>query len=81
MGGVQKGGGDMKEVAGKITVNLKIIPFGHASIEIKGYEESKELGKKEPPVYHEQKTTNLQFLEITFDGENYTVPQTTGGLL
>jgi len=71
----------MKETDGRISVNLRIIPFGHASIEIKGHEESKKLKERELPVYHELKTTNLQLIEITFDGENYTVPQTTGGLL
>jgi hypothetical protein len=71
----------MKEAEVKINVNFRIIPFGHASIEIKGHEEEKELREKELPVYLEPKTTNLQLIEITFDGENYTVPKTTGGLL
>ena len=71
----------MKEAEVKINVNFRIIPFGHASIEIKGHEEEKELIEKELPVYLEPKTTNLQLIEITFDGENYTVPKTTGGLL
>jgi hypothetical protein len=71
----------MKEAEVKINVNFRIIPFGHASIEIKDHEEEKELREKELPVYLEPKTTNLQLIEITFDGENYTVPKTTGGLL
>jgi len=71
----------MKEAEVKINVNFRIIPFGHASIEIKGHEEEKELREKELPVYLEPKTTNLQLIEITFDGGNYTVPKTTGGLL
>jgi hypothetical protein len=71
----------MKEAEVKINVNFRIIPFGHASIEIKGHEEEKELREKELPVYLEPKTTNLQLIEITFDRENYTVPKTTGGLL
>jgi hypothetical protein len=71
----------MKEAEVKINVNFRIIPFGHASIEIKGHEEEKELREKELPVYLEPKTTNIQLIEITFDGENYTVPKTTGGLL
>jgi len=65
----------------KINVNFKIIPFGHASIEIKGHEAEKETEEKESPVYFEPKTTNPQFIEITFGGENYKIPRTTGGLL
>ena len=71
----------MKAAEAKINVNFKIIPFGHATIEIKGHEEEKELREKESPVYLEPKTTNPQLIEITFGGENYTVPKTTGGLL
>lgn len=71
----------MKEAEAKINVNFRIIPFGYASIEIKGHEEEKELREKEPPVYLEPRTTNPQLIEITFGGENYTVPKTTGGLL
>lgn len=65
----------------KINVNFKIIPFGHASIEIKDHEAEKEEEEKESPVYLEPKTTNPQLIEITFGGENYKVPRTTGGLL
>lgn len=71
----------MKEAQIKINVNFKIIPFGHASIEIRGREEEKEISEKEFPVYLEPKTTNPQLIEITFDGENYTIPKTTGGFL
>lgn len=71
----------MSEAQIKINVHVRIIPFGHASIEIKGHEAEKEVRKKESPVYAEPQTTNPQLLEITFDGENYTVPKTTGGFL
>jgi len=71
----------MKEPQIKINVNFKIIPFGHASIEVKGHEEEKEAREKESPVYLEPKTTNPQLIEITFGGENYKIPRTTGGLL
>lgn len=71
----------MKEAQIKINVNFRIIPFGHASIEVKSYEEEKEVREKESPIYLEPKTTNPQLIEITFGGENYTVPKTTGGLL
>lgn len=71
----------MKEAQIKINVNFRIMPFGHASIEVKGHEEEKEAREKESPVYLEPKTTNPQLIEITFGGENYTVPKTTGGFL
>lgn len=71
----------MKETQIKININFRIIPFGHASIEIRGHEEEKEVREKESPVYLEPKTTNPQIIEITFGGENYLVPKTTGGIL
>ena len=71
----------MKEAQIKINVNFKIIPFGHASIELRGHEIEKEAEEKELPIYLEPKTTNPQMIEITFGGENYAVPKTTGGLL
>jgi hypothetical protein len=71
----------MKEAQIKINVNFRIMPFGHASIEVKGHEEEKEAREKESLVYLEPKTTNPQLIEITFGGENYTVPKTTGGFL
>lgn len=71
----------MKEAQIKINVNFRVIPFGQASIEIRGYEEEKEVMEKETPVYLEPKTTNPQMIEITFGGKNYSVPQTTCGIL
>jgi hypothetical protein len=71
----------MKETQIKVNVNFRILPFGHASIEIKGHEEEKEVKGKQCPVYLEPKTTTPEVIEITFDGENYSVPKTTGGFL
>lgn len=71
----------MKDAQIKINVNFRIIPFGHVSIEIKSHEEKKEVRKKESPVYLEPKTTNPQMIEFTFGGENYSIPQTTCGIL
>jgi hypothetical protein len=65
----------------KITVNVRIIPFGHAEIQIKGHEKEKERGREQVPTYSEPKTTNPQLIEITFGEENYIVPTTTGGFL
>lgn len=71
----------MKETQIKINVNFKIVPFGHVSIEIRGHEEEKEVREKEFSVYLVPKATNPQLIEITFGGENYVVPKTTGGIL
>jgi hypothetical protein len=62
------------------SVNFKIIPFGHASVEIKvqGGEEEEQPREKEVVLYLEPRTTNLQSAQITFDGNDYTVPTTTG---
>ena len=69
----------MKEEQIKININFKMIPFGYASIELKGCEEEKEINEKKLPVYIEPKTTNPELIEIIFRGEDYIVPKTTGG--
>lgn len=71
----------MKEAQIKININFRIIPFGHALIEVKGYGEEKEVREKESPVYIVPKTTSPELIEIIFGGENYITPKTTGGLL
>ncbi|MBU0568462.1 hypothetical protein KJ693_07270 [bacterium] len=71
----------MKEAQVKININFRILPFGHAFLEAKGYEEEKEVREKESPVYIVPKTTNPELIKITFGGENYAVPKTTGGFL
>lgn len=71
----------MKETQMKINVNFRIIPFGHASIEIKGHGEEIEVIEKRPPIYLEPRTTNPELIEIIFGGENYIIPKTTGDLL
>ncbi len=68
----------MKERQVKLNINFRILPFGHASVEIK---DRKGKRKKETPLYAEPKTSNLEWMEITFDGIDYIVPKTTGGFL
>jgi len=63
----------------QIQINFKIIPFGHASIEVKYHGAEKDVEEKEFPVYSVPKTTNPQLIRITFD--EYKVPKTTGGFL
>jgi hypothetical protein len=76
-----QGGRNMKVPETKVNINFKILPFGHAQIEIRGGEETKEAKLECIPVYTEPKTTNQQIIEITFGGEEYRTPKTTGGLL
>jgi hypothetical protein len=71
----------MKEANIKVNVNFRILPFGYTSIELKGRGVETEIREKEFPVYIEPKATNPQLIEITFGGENYGVPKTTGGFL
>jgi hypothetical protein len=67
----------MKEL---INISLKIMPFGHVSIESKGMGNIKEE-EKEFPIYTEPKTTCPQFVEFIFGEKNYVVPKTTSGYL
>ena len=71
----------MKETELKINVNLKIIPFGHASIEIRGRVDAKEKLEKKNPIYQQPTSTNPELIEITFGNGNYMIPNTTGGFL
>jgi len=71
----------MKDTQIKVNINLRIMPFGQTSIEVKGREEEKEVREKEPPIYLEPRTTNPELVEITFYDRTYTVPKTTGGFL
>lgn len=71
----------MKALQTKVYINFRIIPFGNASIELKGLEEGMEVREKKCPVYLEPKTTYPQLIDVTFGGENYGVPKTTGGFL
>jgi len=71
----------MKILETKVNINFKILPFGHAQIEIKGGEWPREAKFERIPEYGKPKTTNQQIIEITFGGEEYRTPTTTGGLL
>ena len=56
---------------GKITFNFKI--------EIRSLGQP-EIPKAQSSMYTPPKTTNPSFVEISFDGTDYLVPKTTGGL-
>lgn len=80
MGGAIGGGQAMKEESVTVNVKLKIIPFGQNSVELRSSGKEREEAETQLPVYLGPKTTNPHFVEISFDGKNYLVPQTTGGL-
>lgn len=67
---------------GKVVINIKvrIMPFGQTSVEFKSLGIEGSEAETQFPVYIGPKTTNPHFVEISFDGKNYSVPQTTGGL-
>jgi len=67
---------------GKVIFNikLKIMPFGQSSVEFRSLGPEGSEAETQSPIYVGPKTTNPHFVEISFDGENYSVPQTTGGL-
>ena len=80
MGGTIGGDQTMKEKNVVVNINLKIIPFGQSSFEFRSSGTEREEAETQFPVYLGPQTTNPHFVEISFDGGNYSVPQTTGGL-
>jgi len=62
-----------------ITFNVRIMPFGHAAMTVRTGEGNPRV-KESMPVYREPKTTDEGMLEISFNGNNYSIPKTTGGL-
>jgi len=80
VGGAIGGGRVMKEETAIVNIRLKIIPFGQSSVEFRSSRKEREETETQFPVYLGPKTTNPHFVEISFDEENYSVPQTTGGL-
>lgn len=70
----------MKEESVKVNIKLKIMPFGQSSVEVRSSGKEVEKPETQLLVYLGPKTTNPHFVEISYDGENYSVPQTTGGL-
>lgn len=70
----------MEKSQTKFNIEFKLLPFGHASIEIKKYQKEKQE-EKILPVYTEPKTSNIEVIEINFEKADYIVPKTTGGCL
>ena len=65
----------------KINISCKILPFAHASVEIKSDENLKYEKIDEPVKYGMPTTTDTKTIEINFEGGNYKNPQTTCGIL
>ena len=63
----------------KANLNIKILPFGHISIEMKGSESAKENKLDQSVIYGEPGTSYPPLVEISFGGEEYRTPKTTGG--
>lgn len=69
----------MSQQETKLNVNINILPFGRNVIKIRSSESSGER-KESPATYSEPKTTEA-IVEISLDGQNYTTPKTTVGIL
>jgi hypothetical protein len=69
----------MNEAKIAVKCNLRIMPFGCASIELRT--EERETGKEEKgfPVYSQPATTIPGLTEIAFNRDDYMVPRTTDG--
>ena len=62
-----------------VNTKLNILPFGTASISIRGGQDKVERKSEQRSQYIAPPTTNTEVEEIFFDGDNYYVPSTTGG--
>jgi len=70
----------MKVEQAELKTHLRFLPFGHAVVEVRVGDEVPKPKEEGARVYAEPGTTNTRALDITYDGENYAVPKTTGGL-
>jgi len=65
----------------KVKVSLKILPFGSISYEITSSQSPAEEKESEGPRYVQPLTTNVERVEIHYEGgETYLVPKTTAGI-
>jgi hypothetical protein len=78
MGGRE--GINMELKSTQININLRILPFGQAIIEIKGTAQKEENKKEKISLYKEPEITNVEVYEITSSDHYYATPRTTGGL-
>jgi hypothetical protein len=71
----------MEDSQVRLNISIRFLPFGHFVFQSKGSEPVRVERKEQKPVYAEPKTTDTKTVEITFGGDNYVIPKTTGGLL
>jgi hypothetical protein len=64
----------------QININLRILPFGRAIVEIRGAEQKEEKEKKKISAYKKPEITNVEIYKITSSDRYYVTPKTTGGL-
>jgi len=62
-----------------VTISVRMMPFGCASIELKSAGRDIDRSEKGFPVYSQSRTTSPDLIEIAFNGDYYTVPKTTNG--
>lgn len=68
------------EMKPKVKVSIKILPFGSVSYEITGGGHNMEEKESEMPRYIEPLTTNVEKVDILYEGgKTYSVPKTTIG--
>ena len=65
-------------MAENIKISINILPFGHMKLTFVSTGEK--LEEKEKPVYVEPRSTNIEKVEILYEGlEEYIIPKTTDG--
>jgi hypothetical protein len=79
MGGTDPGGAVMNKTNVAVNIDVRIVPFGCASIELKNAGQEIERSEREFPAYSQLRTTTPDLIEIAFNADDYTVPKTTNG--
>ncbi|MGA2913507.1 MAG: hypothetical protein ABSE07_08325 [Methanoregula sp.] len=65
----------------QVNVKVNILPFGTTSVSIKSTQGEVQKKSDDRAQYIAPPTTNTELVEFYFDGDNYYVPSTTGGLI
>lgn len=64
----------------QVNVKLNILPFGTTIVSIKSTQGEIQRKSDDRSQYIAPPTTNTDLEEFYFDGDNYYVPSTTGGV-
>ncbi len=67
-------------MAENIKISINILPFGQIKLMF-GLSKEKETENKEHPIYVEPRSTNVERIEISYEGKEkeYKIPETTDG--